>query len=101
MRWLAERRRIMIDLQVPGAGYAEAGFAYVRHRSVLHLFRLSNRVLLLLISLDHAPLVRRITVRAALWASGMLAKTASALLFGQWHNPRKADFGEDDETTGV
>ena len=94
MRWPAERRQATIDLQV-----LESGFVYVRRRSVLHLFRLSNRVLLLAISLHQAQLVRRITARAALWASGMPEKTASVLLFGQWHNRRKADFNEEGEKT--
>jgi hypothetical protein len=80
----------MIDLQV-----IESGFVYVRQRSVLRLFRLSNRVLLLAIGLPQAELMRCIAVRGALWAPGMLEKTASVLLFGQWHNRRKADVNEE------
>ena len=80
----------MIDLQV-----IESGFVYVCQRSVLHLVRLSNRVLLLAIGLHQAELMRCIAVRGALWASGRLEKTASVLLFGQWHNRRKADVNEE------
>jgi hypothetical protein len=88
----AERKQTMIDLQT-----LESGFAYVRQRSVLHLFRLSNRVLLVAIGFQHAPLRPRATIRAALWTSEMLEKIASALLFGERHDRRKADFGEEDE----
>lgn len=84
----------MIDLQV-----LESAFVYVRQRSVLHLFRLSNRILLLAVGRHQAQLMRRITISAAVWASGMLEKAASVLLFGQWHNRRKADFNEEGEKT--
>ena len=82
----------MIDLRVPGSS-----FASVRQRSVLRLFRLSDRVLRVAISLHHAQLAPRASVRAALSASGVLEKTAAALLFGQRHNRRKAGFDEEYE----
>lgn len=81
----------MIDLQVP-----KPSLAYVRQRSALHLFRLSNRVLRGAIGLRQAQLVPRISLTAVLWTSAMLDKTAAALLFGRSHNWRKADFDEDE-----
>jgi hypothetical protein len=92
MRRPAERRRIMIDFEMP-----RSSFEYLRRRCTLHLFRLSNRVLRIAISLHHTQLAPHASVRVALSASALLEKTAAALLFGQRYNRRGAGFEKEYE----
>jgi hypothetical protein len=72
-------------------------FQYLRQMGALVLFRLSNRVIRIGISLHRMQIIPRFSVRLALSASSIFEKMAALLLFGRRHGPPDNRFDREFE----
>ena len=82
----------MIDFEMPGSS-----FEYLRRRRALHLFRLSNRVLRIAISLHHTQSAPRASVRVALSAFALLEKDGRGAAVRTTAQSARSRFDEEYE----
>jgi hypothetical protein len=74
-----------------------AAVANTRRYGALSLFRLANCVLRAAIGLNQKRMISRVCVQVALSVTGMLEKSAAALLFGPKHDRRRNDSNREGE----